>query len=80
MNRAQSSLLDGMLDTDLAKIEAELKQLLPATAQGAAELIILCDKAEIIGETLAILTEKILRSPLLFEISQCLEEAMLTKV
>lgn len=42
--------------------------------------IILCDQTEIVGEILAILAEQMLRSPLLPEVSQCLEKAILAQV
>ncbi|KMU97125.1 TonB-dependent receptor [Pseudomonas putida] len=50
------------------------------SAPGVTEIIILCDQSKIIGEILAILAEQILSSPLLLEVSQCLEEAILTQV
>ncbi|ROM89382.1 hypothetical protein BK658_28115 [Pseudomonas brassicacearum] len=50
------------------------------SASGVTEIIILCDQTEIIGEILAILAEQMLSSPLLLEVSQCLEEAILTQV
>ena len=57
---------------------ANCREYLPAP--GIAEIIILCDQAEIIGEILAIFAEQMLSSPFLLEVSQCLEEAILTQV
>ncbi|KYC21406.1 hypothetical protein WM94_14390 [Pseudomonas sp. ABFPK] len=54
------------------------KVYLPAPS--VTEIIILCDQTEIIGEILAILAEQMLSSPFLLEVSQCLEEAILTQV